>query len=123
MATKTPVKKKNPSQTKGQEDPEQKEFVMWLQKKFQLQDEQALQQKIQELGEEGLKQAYAAFKQEKQQATSSMMKLGGRVNHVNKLYELKCGSKMKKKKKEDGGKLKPYSKPTAKTADLNKKCC
>ena len=111
------INKKNQPKT---EDSDKNEFLMWLQNKLQVQTEQELQQKLQELGEEGLKEAYAMFQQEKNQTTATMMKMGGKANKIKKLYEMKCGSKMKKSKKEDGGKLKLFK---AQTADLKKDCC
>ncbi len=100
MATKkSPVKKKTkaktqqtPSQNAAQ-DAEQQEFVMWLQQRYGLQDEQQLQQKAEELGEEGIKQEYMAFQQEKAQQQAQAFRHGGMLDRLIKLQTLKKGGK------------------------------
>lgn len=100
MATKkSPIKKKTkaktqqtPSQSAAQ-DAEQQEFVMWLQQRYGLQDEQQLQQKAEELGEEGIKQEYLVFQQEKAQQQTQAFRRGGMLDHLTKLHALKEGGK------------------------------
>lgn len=69
----------------------QQQFILWLAQKVgaitedgQV-DEQALQAAIQELGEEGLKQAQQAFMQEIQQQQVQSAKLGAKLDYIDKL--------------------------------------
>lgn len=118
MATNTPVKRKQGTQSTAQnpEQQEQQEFLMWLQKQLQVQSEEELRQKMKEMGEQGLQEAYMAFKQAKQQGQATAMKKGGMLKHIEQLIQFKCGGKTKKKKmKQEGGKmpLTPYEKKPA----------
>lgn len=99
MATKkSPVKKKakpaaqTPSQDQTQKA-EMQEFQMWLQKKYNIQDENQLQMKAQELGEDGIKQEYMLFQQEKEQGQMQIMRKGGMIQHITKLLAFKQGGK------------------------------
>ena len=94
-------------------------FIQFLAQKTGAKTQQELEAAIQQLGEEGLKQAYAEFMQLMQQQQVQQRKFGGMLNYINKLrgqcpegQELqffKIGGKVCKKcaKKvtiEDGGK-------------------
>ena len=46
----------------------QQQFVSWLADKLQAKDEQDLKSKMQQLGQDGIKQAYDTFMQEQQQS-------------------------------------------------------
>ena len=99
MATKkSPVKKKTkpavqtPSQGQAQQA-EMQEFQMWLQKKYNIQDENQLQMKAQELGEDGIKQEYMLFQQEKEQGQMQMMRKGGMLQRIATLLTFKQGGK------------------------------
>ena len=92
--------------TANQQQEIEKEFLMWLQQKLQVKTEEELKQKLEELGEEGLQEAYKMFQTEKQQMSKTMMQNGGKFNKIENLLKFKCGGKMKKGKKESGGKVK-----------------
>lgn len=96
---KKPIKKKATAKQNPQIDQQkadQQEFLMWLQQKLGIQDEVQLQSKIQELGEEGLKQAYVQFQQEKQAQQTQAFRSGGMFQHLSNLLSFKKGSKMQK---------------------------
>ncbi len=114
LVNKKPGQKSTSQNQMSKED--QQEFLMWLQQKLQIQSEEELQNQIQELGEEGIAQAYSTFQQEKSSMQKQAMKRGGMLKRLANLRELKCGGKMKKTKKESGGKVK-------KLKLFDKDCC
>lgn len=124
----------------------QQAFIQYLAQKTGAKSQQELEAVIQQLGEEGLKQAYAEFMQMMQQQQVQAAKFGAKLNYIKQLrgqcpegYEMqyfksggqlckkciakqksmqdggelssnpidafKCGSKMKKKKKAEGGNI------------------
>lgn len=100
----------------------QNQFIGWLSEKLQIQDEGQLKEKLKELGEDGIKQAYDQFLKESTQA--QQYKKGGKLEYLKCLQSLKkggkmekgcgCGAKMEKggevKKKEDKPKFKEFIK-------------
>lgn len=85
----------------------QQAFLQYLMQKTGAQDEQQLEQVVQQLGEDGLEQAYAQFIQEMQQQQVQAAKFGAKLNYIKKLngqcpdgYELqyyKSGGQLCKK--------------------------
>ena len=85
----------------------QQAFLQYLMQKTGAQDEQQLEQVVQQLGEDGLEQAYAQFMQEMQQQQIQAAKFGAKLNYIKKLngqcpdgYELqyyKSGGQLCKK--------------------------
>lgn len=85
----------------------QQAFLQYLMQKTGAQDEQQLEQVVQQLGEDGLEQAYAQFMQEMQQQQVQAAKFGAKLNYIKKLngqcpdgYELqyyKSGGQLCKK--------------------------
>ena len=69
----------------GQEQQMQQAFLQYLMEKTGAKDEQQLQQVIQQLGEKGLKQAYAQFVQEMQQAQVQSAKFGAKFTYISSL--------------------------------------
>lgn len=63
----------------------QQAFLQYLMQKTGAQDESQLEQVIQKLGENGLKQAYAQFMQEMQQQQVQAAKFGAKLNYIKKL--------------------------------------
>lgn len=122
------VTKKNaqitPSTTSGQKDQERQEFLVWLSQKLGIEDPNELSEKLSEMGEEGIKEAYMQFKQEKASQPSQMFKTGGKLDHLKKLANMKknknkpcCEDTPEKKQIEKIG----TAEITPKKAFLNKK--
>lgn len=63
----------------------QQAFLQYLMQKTGAQNEQQLEQVVQQLGEDGLKQAYAQFMQEMQQQQVQAAKFGAKLNYIKKL--------------------------------------
>lgn len=63
----------------------QQAFIQYLAEKTGAKTEQELQQVIQKLGQEGLKQAYTQFVQEMQQQQVQAAKFGAKLNYIKKL--------------------------------------
>lgn len=61
---------------------EQQEFFQWLAQQLQATSQEDFEAKVQQLGEEGLKKAYAAWKQSKQKAKKA---LGGTLEYMRAL--------------------------------------
>lgn len=88
------------------EEKEQQEFIAWLSDQLQSADEADFQQKVQELGEDGIRQAHLAFKQ----AKIKQYMTGGLLDKIKSLASFKRATV---EKKQTGGQLKPngiYSK-------------
>ena len=98
----------------------QQAFIQYLAQKTGAKTQQELEAAIQQLGEEGLKQAYAEFMQLIQQQQVQAAKFGAKINYIKKLrgqcpdgYELQyyksggqlCKKCMKKQVMQDGGDL------------------
>ena len=96
----------------------QQAFIQFLAQKTGAKTQQELEAAIQQLGEEGLKQAYAEFMQLIQQQQVQAAKFGAKINYIKKLrgqcpdgYELQyyksggqlCKKCMKKQVMQDGG--------------------
>lgn len=100
MATqkKSVIKKKTPAQqpTMNPQDAEKQRFVMWLKEKLEIEDDAQLQEKVKQLGEDGMKQVYAQFKQEEQGMQTQMAKQGAKLNRLASLLQFAKGSKMTK---------------------------
>ena len=92
----------------------QQAFIQWLAQKLGVQDENQLKQAVQEMGQEGLQNAYQQFMQEMQQQQVQKAKFGAKINYIKELrgqcpdgYELqyyKSGGQLCKKcikKQED----------------------
>ena len=63
----------------------QQAFIQFLAQKTGAKTQQELEAAIQQLGEEGLKQAYAEFMQAMQQQQVQAAKFGAKLNHIKKL--------------------------------------
>lgn len=63
----------------------QQAFLQYLMQKTGAKDQQQLEQVIQQLGEEGLKQAYAEFMQAMQQQQVQAAKFGAKLNYIKRL--------------------------------------
>lgn len=63
----------------------QQAFLQYLAQKTGAQTQEELEQVIQQLGEEGLKKAYAQFIQEMQQQQVQAAKFGAKLNYIKKL--------------------------------------
>ena len=63
----------------------QQEFLQYLMQKTGAQNKQQLEQEIQQLGEDGLRQEYAKFIQEIQQQQVQVAMNGAKLNYINKL--------------------------------------
>ena len=98
----------------------QQAFIQFLAQKTGAKTQQELEAAIQQLGEEGLKQAYAEFMQLMQQQQVQSAKFGARLNYIKKLrgqcpdgYELQyyksggqlCKKCIKKQVMREGGDL------------------
>ena len=98
----------------------QQAFIQFLAQKTGAKTQQELETAIQQLGEEGLKQAYAEFMQTMQQQQVQAAKFGAKINYIKKLrgqcpdgYELQyyksggqlCKKCMKKQVMQEGGNL------------------
>lgn len=118
-----PSKKQQGGQLNMNEQELQQAFIQFLAQKTGAKTQQELEAAIQQLGEEGLKQAYAEFMQLIQQQQVQAAKFGAKINYIKKLrgqcpdgYELqyyksggqlrkKCKKCMKKQVMQDGGDL------------------
>lgn len=93
----------------GEENQDQ--FISWLSAMLEATDEEDLKRKVQELGEEGIKNAYNQFMQESTEIRSN--KDGGKLEYIKCLQELAkggkvncgCGGVKLSLKKDKGGKL------------------
>lgn len=63
----------------------QQAFLQYLMQQTGAKDQQQLEQVIQQLGEEGLKQAYSKFLQEMQQQQVQAAKFGAKLNYIRRL--------------------------------------
>lgn len=107
LATKLNLKFQKGGQLNMNEQQLQQAFLQYLMQKTGAQDEQQLEQVVQQLGEDGLKQAYTQFIQEMQQQQVQAAKFGAKLNYIKKLngqcpdgYELqyyKSGGQLCKK--------------------------
>ena len=115
-----PTKKQQGGQLNMNEQELQQAFIQFLAQKTGAKTQQELEAAIQQLGEEGLKQAYAEFMQLIQQQQVQAAKFGAKINYIKKLrgqcpdgYELQyyksggqlCKKCMKKQVMQDGGDL------------------
>ena len=82
----------------------QQAFLQYLMQKTGAQNEQQLEQVVQQLGEDGLKQAYAQFMQEMQQQQVQAAKFGANLNYIKKLYG-QCPEGMEMHYYKQGGRL------------------
>lgn len=94
----------------------QQQFVSWLAQKLQAKDEQDLKGKVQQLGQDGIKQAYQAFMQEQQQGAQQVPSQadGGKLEYLRCLKAYKkggamamkdCGCDGKEKMMKSGGRV------------------
>ena len=65
----------------------QQAFLQYLMQKTGAKDQQQLEQVIQQLGEDGLKQAYSQFLQEMQQQQVQAAKFGAKLNYIRHLND------------------------------------
>ena len=115
-----PAKKQQGGQLNMNEQELQQAFIQFLAQKTGAKTQQELEAAIQQLGEEGLKQAYAEFMQLIQQQQVQAAKFGAKINYIKKLrgqcpdgYELQyyksggqlCKKCMKKQVMQEGGDL------------------
>ena len=113
-----PAKKQQGGQLNMNEQELQQAFIQFLAQKTGAKTQQELEAAIQQLGEEGLKQAYAEFMQLIQQQQVRAAKFGAKINYIKKLrgqcpdgYELQyyksggqlCKKCMKKQVIQEGG--------------------
>lgn len=82
----------------------QQAFLQYLMQKTGAQNEQQLEQVVQQLGEDGLKQAYAQFMQEMQQQQVQAAKFGAKLNYIRKLNG-QCPEGMEMYYYKQGGRL------------------
>lgn len=82
----------------------QQAFLQYLMQKTGAQNEQQLEQVVQQLGEDGLKQAYAQFMQEMQQQQVQAAKFGAKLNYIKKLNG-QCPEGMEMHYYKQGGRL------------------
>lgn len=76
----------------------QAQFIDWLAAQLGATTEEELQSAIEEMGEEGLEQAFAQFEQE---LTAQTLREGGKLQYMQKLLSFRKGGKAKKGKKKD----------------------
>lgn len=74
------------------EDKEQQEFISWLKDQLQAKDDSDFQQKVQQLGEEGIKKAHITFKRAKvtkflQGGAIQRAEEMSKTRHLNKVRE------------------------------------
>lgn len=80
------VEKKQKGGTINMEEQQlQQAFLQYLMQQTGAKDQQQLEQVIQQLGEEGLKQAYSQFLQEMQQQQVQAAKFGAKLNYIRRL--------------------------------------
>ena len=72
----------------------QREFIKWLGNELKVESEQELEDKLKQLGDEGIKKAYQMFTKQKTQ-TVSIKENGGALEYLKCLQSLKKGGKMK----------------------------
>lgn len=97
-------KKEQGGQLNMNEQQLQQAFLRYLMQKTGAQNEQQLEQVIQQLGEDGLKQAYAQFMQEMQQQQVQAAKFGAKLNYIRKLNG-QCPEGMEMYYYKQGGRL------------------
>lgn len=81
----------------------QQQFIQWLAEALGVSSEEELNAAVEEMGEEGLQQAFAQFEQE--MATQTLRE-GGKLNYLRKLQTFKKGGKNCRGMIKDG-KVKP----------------
>ena len=104
LATKLNLKFQKGGQLNMNEQQLQQAFLQYLMQKTGAQDEQQLEQVVQQLGEDGLKQAYAQFMQEMQQQQVQAAKFGAKLNYIKKLNG-QCPEGMEMHYYKQGGRL------------------
>lgn len=76
----------------------QQQFVSWLAQKLGAKDENELKAKMQQMGNDGIKQAYNAFMQEQQQESQGQQvptqEQGGKLEYLKCLQAYKKGGKL-----------------------------
>lgn len=97
-------KKEQGGQLNMNEQQLQQAFLQYLMQKTGAQNEQQLEQVVQQLGEDGLKQAYAQFMQEMQQQQIQAAKFGAKLNYIRKLNG-QCPEGMEMHYYKQGGRL------------------
>lgn len=97
-------KKQQGGQLNMNEQQLQQAFLQYLMQKTGAQNEQQLEQVVQQLGEDGLKQAYAQFMQEMQQQQVQAAKFGAKLNYIKKLNG-QCPEGMEMHYYKQGGRL------------------
>lgn len=102
LATKLNLKFQKGGQLNMNEQQLQQAFLQYLMQKTGAQNEQQLEQVVQQLGEDGLKQAYAQFMQEMQQVQAA--KFGAKLNYIKKLNG-QCPEGMEMHYYKQGGRL------------------
>jgi len=78
----------------------QAEFIEWLTQKLEVESEDELQQQLNEMGDDGVRQAYEVFQKEKQ---TPMNQKGGKLSYLQKLQQ--GGAVKKSAPKEDWSKV------------------
>ncbi len=118
-----PAKKQQGGQLNMNEQELQQAFIQFLAQKTGAKSQQELEAVIQQLGEEGLKQAYQEFMQLMQQQQVQAAKFGAKLNYIKQLrgqcpdgYEMqyfKSGGTLCKKcmKKQQGGEVETPKNP------------
>lgn len=104
LATKLNLKFQKGGQLNMNEQQLQQAFLQYLMQKTGAQNEQQLEQVVQQLGEDGLKQAYAQFMQEMQQQQVQAAKFGAKLNYIRKLNG-QCPEGMEMHYYKQGGRL------------------
>lgn len=97
-------KKQQGGQINMNEQQLQQAFLQYLMQKTGAKNEQQLEQVVQQLGEDGLKQAYAQFMQEVQQQQVQAAKFGAKLNYIKKLNG-QCPEGMEMHYYKQGGRL------------------
>lgn len=97
-------KKQQGGQLNMNEQQLQQAFLQYLMQKTGAQNEQQLEQVVQQLGEDGLKKAYAQFMQEMQQQQVQAAKFGAKLNYIKKLNG-QCPEGMEMHYYKQGGRL------------------
>lgn len=97
-------KKQQGGQINMNEQQLQQAFLQYLMQKTGAQNEQQLEQVVQQLGEDGLKQAYAQFMQEMQQQQVQAAKFGAKLNYIKQLNG-QCPEGMEMHYYKQGGRL------------------
>ena len=97
-------KKQQGGQLNMNEQQLQQAFLQYLMQKTGAQNEQQLEQVVQQLGEDGLKQVYAQFMQEMQQQQIQAAKFGAKLNYIRKLNG-QCPEGMEMYYYKQGGRL------------------